>query len=245
MLTIDIGNTKIKIGVWEESKLVNVISFAYAGIDIKSKLSEVLLSCSQQDEVIICSVAADKNNDSVREWLKDNWNVLPDFVASDKQFAELKNGYKVPSQLGNDRWVAIISAYMQYQKAVCVIDCGTAVTIDVVDSLGQHLGGLIMPGLNTMQQSLLSNTDGIRESQGIDVFLANNTSDAVFSGCNQLLISGLNGLIGQYKKQLGDELVCVVTGGDGEMVKQQLQHDCYYEKDLILYGLQLLANHNN
>jgi len=71
--------------------------------------------------------------------------------------------------------------------------------------------------------------------------LANNTEDAVISGCSHLLISGLDGMYKKYCKQLNAELLCVVTGGDGESVAQAMESNCHYEEDLILYGLHLVA----
>ena len=71
--------------------------------------------------------------------------------------------------------------------------------------------------------------------------LASNTEDAVVSGCVHLLSSGLLGLYTKYSQQFEGELLCVVTGGDGEIIAKAMGMHCCYERDLILYGLCLVA----
>ena len=121
-----------------------------------------------------------------------------------------------------------------------MIDCGTAITLDVVDRNGFHQGGLIMPGLGLMEHSLLQNTSGIEKTQGEVKDLAKDTASAVSSGCMQLVASGLTQLINHYLSKYPG-LVCVITGGDAENVMQFMKCDCALDKDLILYGLNLIS----
>jgi len=152
------------------------------------------------------------------------------------------NGYEDPHQMGADRWVAMLAAYTKYQKAVCVIDCGTAVTLDIVSAQGQHLGGLIMPGLDMMQNALYMGTRRIKPTKGDLRDLGMNTADAVTSGCYQLLVNGLQGLVEKHAAAVEGDLLCVVTGGNAALLVRENQIHCCHDVDLILYGLNAIAN---
>ena len=73
----------------------------------------------------------------------------------------VRNGYEDIAQLGVDRWAAIVGAYTHFGSAVCIVDAGTAVTVDLVRDGGRHLGGLIVPGLQLMRSSLEQDTEDI------------------------------------------------------------------------------------
>ena len=145
MLVMDIGNSRIK---WRAGDQYSDLprSEAYK-VEL---LSELLVEWFGQlvlvSPVIVCSVAAAEVNEKVRRYFTQR-DLSVEFIKAGRTKAGVKNAYKNTDQLGVDRWVAMVSAYNKYRSAVCVIDAGTALTIDVVDERGCHLGGLIMPGL--------------------------------------------------------------------------------------------------
>lgn len=242
MLAIDVGNTRLKWGLWKHNDLIQKGAFNYHPEQLETELSHYLVSLGPQEDVCICCVASEQVRLSIKQWFQLQWNSVVSFVESQGELMGLHNGYTNPEQMGADRWVAMLAAFIKYQQAVCVIDCGTAVTMDLVNAQGRHLGGLIMPGLDLMQNALYTGTQRIKEAKGSVHELGINTADAVVSGCHQLLSEGLRGLVAKHRVTVGGDLLCVVTGGNAELLIQQDQFDCCHDPDLILYGLNVISN---
>ncbi|MDH5736514.1 MAG: type III pantothenate kinase [Gammaproteobacteria bacterium] len=241
MLLIDIGNTCFKWAVSSEDKFVQKGIKCYQSAEITDLFDEVFSSVSVQKRIYISCVASENIKQKIECWFKKNWQVNSVFVVSQASQAGLFNAYNDAEKLGVDRWCAMIGAWVKYKKAFCIIDCGTAVTLDVVDNEGHHLGGLIMPGLTMMQAALSQGTAGISHGSGERLELAKKTTDAVNSGCYQLLSSGLEMMLNKHRLMLGNDLLCIVTGGDGAELSKQFKCDYIFEPDVILYGLQQAA----
>ena len=94
-------------------------------------------------------------------------NPQPQFIRSTRRSAGVRNGYVQTWRLGADRWVAMLGPGLHPGRALCVVDVGTALTLDLLDADGQHRGGLLVPGPTLMVESLLSNTAGIRRRAGL------------------------------------------------------------------------------
>jgi type III pantothenate kinase len=116
------------------------------------------------------------------------------------------------------------------------VDCGTAITVDVLNQHGQHLGGLISPGLQTMKHSLFKGTEDLSHvDQQYPVGLANFTESAIYSGT---LFAAI-GLIEKVATDLCNYQTIVLTGGDAELLAQQLEFEVIVEPYFILKGLSL------
>ena len=242
ILAIDVGNTRIKWGIWQQNVLEHKGAFSYRPEQLEADLDKYFASLLRQESVYACCVASEQVQLSLQQWFKRQWGINVHFIEPQSQLMGVHNAYEDPQQMGADRWVAMLAAYTKYRKAVCVIDCGTAVTMDIVTAQGQHLGGLIMPGLDMMQNALYKGTRRIRPDKGDLRDLGMNTADAVTSGCYQLLANGLQGLIEKYAATVDSELLCVVTGGDAKLLVRENQIHCCHDADLILYGLNVIAN---
>ena len=148
----------------------------------------------------------------------------------------VKIAYRHPEKLGVDRWLALLAARKIYSCSTCVVDCGTAITIDLLDEEGQHLGGVIAPGLTLMKKSLAGATQDLDffESQ-FPIGLADNTEAAIYSGT----LFSIVGLIEHtMSKNLGFQLI--LTGGDAEIVAKELSVDAIVRSDLVLQGLAVV-----
>jgi len=160
---------------------------------------------------------------------------------------DVECGYEDYSRLGVDRWLALVAAFQHYQGAVCVVDCGSALTIDMVNSAGKHLGGFISPGLSMSIKALLGQTQAVRFES--DSFSPNlewgvNTAKAVQNGA-------LLGNIGAIKEawdrfvKFEDELEpnkkarLILTGGDATLLARFLDVSFEQVDDLVLQGLRL------
>jgi type III pantothenate kinase len=158
----------------------------------------------------------------------------------------VRNGYSNPAQLGVDRWLAVIGAYHRHRDACCVVDAGTALTIDGVDATGQHLGGFIVPGPRLMVESLLTGTSDLADrwawrSTPDPARFPANTRDAIEQGC---LIS-LAGLVANAQRRLearaGRAPRLILTGGGAQVLAPWLTQPPEFIPDLVLQGLAHLT----
>jgi type III pantothenate kinase len=238
MLLIDVGNSQIKSAIWLDNNWVMSRTLTYRNTNLHDQFDRLFQDYSSKTVFVSCVV--ENMKESLSEWFQTRWSVQPVFVAAVNKMCGVINGYTNPETLGVDRWLAMVAAYNKFKSSVCVIDCGTAVTVDVVDADGFHKGGLILPGLQIMRDSLFGNTSKIMPAKGDLVELATNTQDAVESGCYQLLASGLDSICQRQLAAVSD-LRIVMTGGDGEYISKKMQVDSVFIAMLVLDGLLLAA----
>lgn len=241
MLVLDIGNTRIKWGYWQGGSLLWARSRTYGPDPGPQQLLQWLGDVDCTGGVFVGSVASDNLNGLLCHWFEGHCGCTPVFLRSRAEQVGVVNGYADPQRLGVDRWAGIIAAHAEYEGDVCVIDCGSAITLDVVDGAGQHLGGLIMPGLQMMRRALVKEAAGIPDEQGDSVALADNTGDAVSGGCLRLVAAGLTQMLSEQGRITDGPLRCVMTGGDGPVLGRHMHTDCTYDADLVLKGLALMA----
>lgn len=206
--------------------------------------SELLSDIDQPDSVLLASVATATVKEALCQWIHEHWCVPLNFVETDEAFKELTNGYETPKQLGVDRWLNLVAAWDEFGGPLCVIDCGTAVTVDVVDEKGQHLGGLIVPGVGMMTEALEAGTAGCavdadeceEEAHGL---FAQNTTQAITGGSVYAMVAFIDRFMEDLSHKLGDSITCLITGGDGEAIQPLLQWKFLHRPTLCLDGLIL------
>lgn len=144
------------------------------------------------------------------------------------------NAYRQPEQLGVDRWLTLVAVRRYYPGFTCIVDCGTAVTVDLIDADGRHQGGLISPGLTLMKKALGQGTKALHFSETNHVFgLADNTGAAIYSGTLMAVI----GLIEHVLAKQPSTLQLILTGGDAELIAGKLDVKATVDSDLVLRGL--------
>jgi type III pantothenate kinase len=154
----------------------------------------------------------------------------------------VQNGYESPQQLGVDRWMALIASWDRFHSAACIVDCGTAVTLDALSHDGRHLGGLIAPGLRLMQKALSSGAQALKDIPGGRVrLLANNTEDAIAAGTFFALTALIDSFVDKVQAELSTPALTILTGGDAPAVLPRLSTHAILEPDLILCGLAVVA----
>ena len=171
--------------------------------------------------------------------MQQKWSIEPLFLRTSAELCGVQNMYPDPSEHGVDRWAALLGAKKLYDDPVCLMDVGTAVTVDLMDASGVHRGGRIMPGLDMMRKSLLQNTAGVKEVDGDCPGFAINTADAVTSGTLHMLQAGLIEVCTSAKERLGDTMKIIITGGMAEKMLPLLIElpDIRHEPHLVLHGL--------
>jgi len=163
------------------------------------------------------------------------------FAESSAYCAGVTNGYSDPKRLGVDRWLAVIAAYAEVHGALCVVDCGSAITVDFVDEHGAHAGGYIAPGFRAMQQSLLAATDLVRFADAFnhgEIVPGRNTATAVQGGIQLAAVGVVEAALSRYRRHL-PEVSLLLTGGDAELILPHLARPAFLRPTLVLDGLRL------
>ncbi|HID72512.1 TPA: type III pantothenate kinase, partial [Candidatus Micrarchaeota archaeon] len=162
ILEIDVGNTRAKWrvvdalgqagdrGHWAHSK---------TALPAAAELDD-MLGCSRCRRARVGSVAGAALNQRLQDWAATR-KLDIQFAQTSVACAGVSNSYDQPARMGVDRWLAMLAAFNHYRGNLCVIDCGTALTFDVVSAAGKHIGGLIMPGVRLQQNALREHTDKV------------------------------------------------------------------------------------
>ena len=243
LLLIDVGNSAIH---WAVKKLDQALSpmqsCVYREEKIDSLLTSNLSRMTNIEKVLISSVVGERVNTSIQQWFLKYWKVSPQFMTSAASGYGIHNAYADHTKLGSDRWAAMIAAFHLSKTVCCVLDCGTAVTFDVVEANGQHLGGWIMPGYRLFHQSLSQETTGIDVSDDTftsNIMLGNNTQQCVDVAWHQ-------GIVGLMQRTLSESKLnnirCFLTGGDAQRLLPLLGKEWCYANDLVLQGLAVIAS---
>jgi type III pantothenate kinase len=163
------------------------------------------------------------------------------WLTSEARFADVKNMYLNPRQLGVDRWMGLIAARQRRREAVLVVSVGTAMTVDALTAGGVFLGGVIVPGVSLMRQSLRQGTAAVADAGGRWQGFPQSTADAVQSG----IVAALCGAIRQQHTRLaeiaGAPPHCLLTGGDAATVLPHMGVEAEIVPALVLEGIDCVA----
>ena len=236
-LLMDIGNSRLKWTVENKGCLRRVESLDYRQDDFLSKLTQQWQAGVSPTQIAIASVSGKPILNTLTDFCKNLWpDVVPIVPISSACAFGVTSAYQAPEKLGVDRWLALIAAHRHYVGDICVIDCGTAITVDALQSDGKHLGGLICPGLIMMKKSLASNTADLSfNAQTGQTGLAAETSAAIANG----VLTAVLGLINQVMQGFNNHYQLVLTGGDAEIVAQSLAMPSILDRELVLKGLSI------
>jgi len=239
-LLFDLGNSRCK---W--ALLVPHFQSGGAmeyGADFRVELEAALGRLSRPEQVFAVSVAGSQRQEQLCEWLESRWKIPLIQISATKQQCGVKNLYEEPGRLGADRWAALIAAHGRNSGAVCIVDCGTAVTIDALDATGVYRGGVILPGLALQRRALVQGTQQIPVTTGqTNDILAHTTADGVASGTLYGLVGAIDRIVDEQSGVLGAEPVVLITGGDAPVLRSRLRHASTYAPDLVLEGVARIA----
>lgn len=241
-LLVDIGNSRLKWACAEGDTLSGQSCVRYDGKGLASMLDGHWADLGRPRAVLVASVRGSDVTDVLRRWVSDRWDLYAEPVLPGRESHGVSNAYTEPGRLGADRWAALIAVRHLHQGPACIVDCGTAVTVDALAGNGEHLGGLILPGLTMMRRGLTESTDGIGEAVSGEVsLLARNTADGVTAGTLYTMVAAIDRIVADVGAELGKGVVNILTGGDGETVLPLLAGTWEHEPDLVLRGLAVIA----
>ena len=236
-LLVDSGNHSIKWAFYTSSGLTE-----HGRIDSwdSDSLHAAWMAIHRPDRVVVSNVAGDEGVRAIQEFTTGKWSIEPEYIESVDACCGVKNGYAEPAQLGVDRWLAMIAAIHQASGAVIVVDCGTAVTIDLVDDSGQFRGGVIMAGLGLSRSALSVGTAALASYEpDLITPAATSTADAVVSGTLVGLAGAIERVIQEQSAMLDTEPTIFLTGGDAEQLLLLLNCMVEMQPDLVLHGLKV------
>src|SRR5512143_317124 len=231
---LDAGNTSLKWAVVENGRWHTTGRSDYGNW---SALATLLRAGG---ECFIASVASASHEQQIGELLEAA-GLTATWLTAEPVFGEVTNTYVNPHQLGVDRWMALIAARRRTREAVLVVSVGTAMTVDALSATGIFLGGVIVPGVGLMRQSLQQGTARVDAAGGDWQAFPRATADAVQSG----IVAALCGAIAQQHARLaeaaGTAPRCLLTGGDAETVLSHLRVPAEHVPALVLEGIDCVA----
>ena len=260
IVTIDVGNSRIKIGLFKNndtSLLKNQLAIYIHSMAINIDESipwESLSKWSDARVDEIESVILGGVNPRGRDKVLDGWPATgwPAPVVIDNPFIlPIKINVGFPRTVGVDRLLnAIAGNVIRPDKfAMIIIDSGTATTVDVISKDGTFEGGAILPGFQLcaialhQYTALLPHITNEEMANTTPKPLGKNTRDALRSGLFWGQLGGVKELVKHYQETLGGNVVIVVTGGAGRLLVPQLPEDVIHEPFLALQGLVIVGQH--
>ncbi len=198
------------------------------------------------EQIIISSVASEEHSQQLQNWCVQHWQVKPTCVSAVASQCGVRNAYVVVDELGCDRWVAMLGAHYLFHTDMCIIDCGTAMTVDFLDASGQHLGGYIIPGQSVMQQSLVHATDAItsglgQHGVGDSVEPGRSTRECIERGVIMAAVGLIEKSIKEMQSRTGKSFSALFTGGNAEALFACFNQPTLHEPNLVLVGLAQIA----
>lgn len=242
ILTVDIGNSRIKWAAWQAEKITARGAAAHASSISAATLDELFLAVEQPTHVYAACVADNKFSQGLSEWVTQHWQLGVEFLKTEKKFDNIINAYDDPGQHGVDRWAAVVAGHQNHPGfSVCIINAGTAITFDFVNKSGLHIGGYILPSYAIMRQALLADTANVAsvvEMQLCENNVPSNTSDAVNQGLHKLLRSGIRDMCQFAEQKMDAPVQIIISGGFAEnILSYPAMPAMQHEPDLVMQGL--------
>jgi type III pantothenate kinase len=243
VLLMDVGNSRIKWGVLENGDIRRTGHISQDGISERGLQALTTKLPRRIDDVFVSNVAGNTFATRLSGVVGMHCECDVRFARSARRGWGVTNSYTQPRRMGVDRWVAMVGAWAEVQGACLVVDCGTAVTIDALDSDGQHLGGQIIPGVGTMANALASATSDIPSVRpapgrgGADLgMFGRNTAAAVREGAQNAVTGAVDRAIRTLQSNAYEPVV-VLTGGDSSRILNALCEPPLHRPHLVLQGL--------
>ena len=238
-LIIDVGNTYVKFAIYNQGKLNEKVIGELN--DFENMVLEVIKDNPQIDQAIVSSVG--RLSDAHLKSLKDKLRVLE---LSHSLKLPFKNLYATPKTLGVDR-IALVSASVEQfpDRNVLIIDAGTCITYDFINTKNEYLGGAISPGIRLRYRTLNNLTANLPllETEMPQDILGDSTENSIHSGVVFGVLKEIDGVIDDYVKEYSD-LTVILTGGDTKFLSNQLKNSIFANSNFLLEGLNFILEYN-
>lgn len=237
-LIIDIGNTNVKLAVFENNEIINFETVDYA------ELLDVLVEYNVKFNItksILSNVSAEV--DGVIEFLQNHYYHIN---LTNKTNLPISINYNTPETLGVDRIALAVASFIESKgHNSLVIDMGTCITYDFVTAQGQYEGGAISPGMNMRFKAMHNFTESlplvsIRESQSI---IGKDTEMSLVNGVVHGITAEIDSYIDSLIREFG-EVYVFISGGDHLFFVNRLKNSIFADRKILLRGLNEILNYN-
>jgi len=240
ILAIDAGNSRVKWGWhdgadWTSVATVSLIEFA-ASSDHVNPFS---MTHDAPERIVISNVAGDGAHQLLVNWTSI-FDAEPLWLRAETERCGVRNHYEKPELLGPDRWAALIAARAIHNGASLVVNAGTATTVDMLAEDGTFLGGAILPGVELMRFVLHEHTGRLPIQDGQHREMPRNTVDAIETGCRHAQAGAVERMYRVFR-DIAPTPLCIVAGGAGRTLVDQLSMPRRYVENLVLDGLARIA----
>jgi type III pantothenate kinase len=240
ILVIDAGNSRVKWGwhdgkAWSSIATVSLIEFAASS----DHINPFSVTHEDPERIIISNVAGEGARELLVNWTSI-FDAVPLWLKAEPERCGVKNRYERPETLGPDRWAALIAARAAHPGACLVVNAGTATTVDMLSADGTFLGGSILPGVELMRFVLHEHTGRLPIQQGALREAPRNTLDAIETGCRHAQAGAVERLYRAFAQSAGAPL-CLIGGGAGQLLAEELAMPRRYVENLVLDGLARIA----
>lgn len=235
-LLIDIGNTRVKIALFQGKDLFSTANISECSL----KIIQNFVAGHDVSSAIISSV---KEISCETSRVADYYDAI--FLA-ENTLVPVKNLYRNVEELGADRLAAVVGAYFLYpKKKVVVFDAGTCLTIDFLNDEGEYIGGRISPGIDMRYKALHNFTDKlplIQKKKTVPI-IGDDTDSSIISGVQQGILAEVGSIISEYRSRNPDT-IAVITGGDCFFFETEIKSGIFAQPDLVMIGLSEILDFN-
>ena len=249
LLAVDVGNTKIKVAVFEGSNLIE--RFDFYSSELQNQIEFILNKYQSISDLVVASVG----NIPKKSFLVFEKHLNVHFITHKTTFP-FHNKYETPYSLGIDRMVLASGAVFNFPKQNrLVIDAGTCITYDFIDENDNYLGGAISPGIRLRYESLHHYTaklpllslelfeESSKDSEPHQ-FIGNSTSNSIHSGVLNGVQNEIEGFIAQYQR-VYPKFIIILTGGDTEFLANRLKNTIFANSNFLLESLNQTFQYKN
>jgi type III pantothenate kinase len=248
LLALDIGNTTVAIGVFNDKKLVKdwkvrsdreKTSDEYS-IILLNLLGQADLTAGDIKQVIISSVVPPLT--PIFQSLSQSLFRARALVVGPGLKTGMPILYENPLEVGADRVVAAVAAVEKYGGPCIIVDFGTATTFDAISAKGEYLGGAIAPGIQISAEALAARTAKLPRIEIVPPkkAIGRTTVASMQSGIYHGYVGLVNNIITEIKKELSPAAKVIATGGFAEEIAPEIPAIEYVEPQLVLEGLRIL-----
>lgn len=248
LLTVDIGNTNIVLGIYDEKKLkanwrlssITTRTSDECWIMLTTLLNQAHINPSEIKGLILSSVVPNITPAFTR-MSKTTLGLEPIIVSGELDFG-LKCLYENPSAVGADRLVNAVAGYHKFGGPLIIVDFGTATTFDVISENYEYLGGIIAPGIESSASLLHRIAARLPkvEMKFPDELIGRTTEASIQSGLMYGTVEMIDGMINRLKKELGPDTKTTATGGLANLIIPYCKTISHVESLLTLEGLRLI-----
>ncbi|MBN1239973.1 MAG: type III pantothenate kinase [Gammaproteobacteria bacterium] len=253
-LVVDIGNARIKWARADGPRIAAPGNLPHAGRAEAAIEAAVAAFPGDTDRMVVSNVAGEDTAAALAALAAARFGLRPELVRPAAEGFGVRCGYREPARLGADRWVSVVAAHRaaaaedRRARAACVINAGTALTLDAVDAGGRHVGGLIMPGPRIVAAALERNTRRIGATSapaavpsGLGLF-GTSTDEAVGHAALLGPAAAFDRAIALFARETGEQPIVFLAGGDAEILKPWLETEVRLRADFVLEGLAMIAD---